>query len=218
MKLSEETLTILKNFAMINSGIVFHPGNTISTMAVDKSVLAKATVVESFPVSFGIYDLNQFLGNLNTLEEPELDFQNKTVTITDKMFSLSYRSCQPELIIAPPVGKDLVMTDPEISFDFLSIQRSKIMKLANMNELPNLTVHGKNGKLLLIAHEKGNDGKNTISAELGDWIGEDVSATFKTEIMNVLPRDYNVEIKLGRFAKFTAKNNDLYYFISLETK
>lgn len=217
MKLSEETLAILKNFSTINSGIVFRVGNTISTLAEDKSVMAKAQVVESFPVEIGIYDLNQFLGNIITMEEPELAFKdNKIVTIKDKMFSLDYRSCNPEFVISPPVNKELEMGKPDISFDLTSIQRSKIMKLATMNALPNLTVVGKNGKLNLVAHERGNDGKNTISAELSDWSGEDVSATFKTELLNILPKDYLVEIKTGRFAKFSAKNDSLYYFISLE--
>lgn len=219
MKLSEETLAILKNFSTINSGMVFRVGNTISTLAEDKSVMAKAQVIESFPIEFGIYDLNQFLGNLTTMEDPELEFQDdKIVTIKDKMFSLDYRTCNPDFVISPPKNKELEMISPEISFDLSSVQRSKIMKLATMNALPNLTVVGKNGKLCLVAHEKGNDGKNTISAELSDWTGDDVSATFKTELLNILPKDYLVEVKLGRFAKFTAKNDSLYYFISLETK
>ena len=44
MKLSNETLTILKNFASINSGLEFKEGNKLATMSPTKSVLAKATI------------------------------------------------------------------------------------------------------------------------------------------------------------------------------
>lgn len=61
MKLSSETLAILKNFATINPGIVFKEGNTLSTMSQQKNILADAIVNETFNYTFGIYDLNNFL-------------------------------------------------------------------------------------------------------------------------------------------------------------
>jgi len=61
MKLSTETLSVLKNFASINSGIEFKQGNIIRTMSSGKTVLAKATLKDDFPQDFCVYDLNQFL-------------------------------------------------------------------------------------------------------------------------------------------------------------
>ena len=49
MKLSEETLAVLKNFSAINNGIFFEQGKTIKTVSPQKSILVDATVEEEFP-------------------------------------------------------------------------------------------------------------------------------------------------------------------------
>ncbi len=60
MKLSNETLSVLKNFASINQGILFKPGKTIRTISTHKNILAEAVVSEEIPKEFGVYDLNNF--------------------------------------------------------------------------------------------------------------------------------------------------------------
>ena len=58
MKLSNETLTVLKNFAGINQSILVRKGNKLRTISVMKNILAEAEITEEFPKDFGIYDLN----------------------------------------------------------------------------------------------------------------------------------------------------------------
>ena len=60
MKLSDKTLTILKNFAGINNSILVKEGTNLRTISVAKNIHAEATIEEDFPREFGIYDLNQF--------------------------------------------------------------------------------------------------------------------------------------------------------------
>ena len=61
MKLSDNTVKVLKNFSSINQGIIVKPGKLLRTISPNKAVLAEATVVEKFPHEFGIYDLNKSL-------------------------------------------------------------------------------------------------------------------------------------------------------------
>ena len=61
MKLSDSTLTVLKNFAGINNSILVKEGNQLRTISVMKNILAEAEIPEAFPRQFGSYDLNQFL-------------------------------------------------------------------------------------------------------------------------------------------------------------
>ena len=61
MKLSDNTLSLLKNFSTINQSILFKQGSKLRTISVMKNILAEATVDEELPKDFGIYDLNQFL-------------------------------------------------------------------------------------------------------------------------------------------------------------
>ena len=54
MKLSDKTLTILKNFAGINNSILVKEGTNLRTISVAKNILAEAEIKEEFPREFGI--------------------------------------------------------------------------------------------------------------------------------------------------------------------
>ena len=72
MKLSESTLSVLKNFSTINQSILFKQGKKLRTISVMKNILAEVTVEEEFPKDFGIYDLPQFLNGIGVLyNDPE---------------------------------------------------------------------------------------------------------------------------------------------------
>ena len=76
MKLSDKTISVLKNFSSINQSILFKEGSKLRTISLMKNILAEATVTEEFSKDFGIYDLNQFLNGLSVHQSPELDFAN----------------------------------------------------------------------------------------------------------------------------------------------
>jgi hypothetical protein len=217
MKLSENTLAVLKNFASINSGVVLGSGKTQKTISPEKSILVEAILEDTIPAQFGIYDLNQFLGNLTTLRNPELTFNKDTVTLDDGELSFDYRACSANLIITPP-EKDLVLKTIDVTFSLPNDTLQKLIKVATMNSLPNLSVVGKNGSLLLKIHERANDTSNSGTIKIGEYAGQDFTASFKTDNLKLLPNDYNVEIQKGAFAKFENTAGTLKYFVALETK
>ena len=79
MKLSDKTLSLLKNFSTINQSILFKKGTKLRTISVMKNILAEATVSEELPKDFGFYDLGQFLIGL--------DLQNASASPTDSIRS-----------------------------------------------------------------------------------------------------------------------------------
>jgi hypothetical protein len=81
MKLSESTLSILKNFSTINSGFIIRPGKLQKTLSTDKSIMAEVEFDDDFTTEFGIYDLNQFLGNVSALNNPDLEFDDIPVLL-----------------------------------------------------------------------------------------------------------------------------------------
>ena len=81
MRLSDKTLTLLKNFSTINQSILFKKGNSLRTISVMKNILAEATIEEDIPKDFGVYDLNQFLNALSLHQSPELDFASEGFTV-----------------------------------------------------------------------------------------------------------------------------------------
>ena len=217
MKLSENTIAVLKNFASINSGVVLSAGSAQRTISPEKSILVEATLDDDIPTQFGIYDLNQFLGIITTLRNPEVTFAKDQIVLTDGELSVTYRGCSANLIITPP-EKELVLKDITTKFSLANATSQKLIKVASMINLPNLSVVGKNAELLLKIHERANDTSNDGIMKIGDYAGKDFIATFKTENLKLLPDDYNVEVQAGAFAKFVNQNKTLTYFIALETK
>ena len=70
MKLSDETLTILKNYASINQNIQFKQGNILSTISPQKNILTYTEIGEDIPNTFAIYDLNLSLIHISEPTRP----------------------------------------------------------------------------------------------------------------------------------------------------
>jgi hypothetical protein len=116
MKLSKDTLDVLKNFASINSGMEFKKGNTIRTMSSGKTVLAKASLKDEFPQDFCVYDLNQFLSVHSMFDNTEIDFDDKNVIFKfGPKKSTTYRKTVKEMIVTAP-DKELSLPSVDIAF------------------------------------------------------------------------------------------------------
>lgn len=218
MKLSEHTLAVLKNFAGINSGVVLLKGNIQKTIHPEQTILVEAKIEDSFPDKFGIYDLNQFLGNITTLGNPDLKFLPNSVIMSDGEIELTYYSCSVNLVASPPEDKELVMKDADVTFSMTSASLQKMLKVAAMNSLPNISVVGRNGGLYLQTHELKNDTSNYASVRIGTYEGDNFISSFKTENLRLIPDDYEVQIKIGGFSCWTNKTGSLKYFIAMEKK
>ena len=117
MKLSEQTVSILKNFSTINQNLVIKQGSEISTMSAMKNIVSKAKVEETFPVEFAIYDLNEFLSAMSLFTNPDLDFDENFVMITEagsSSKSLKYWFSEPSVVTTP--SKEVTMPSVEVSF------------------------------------------------------------------------------------------------------
>lgn len=218
MKLSDKTVEILKNFATINSGFVIRKGKTQRTISTEKTILVQAQLEDDFDCVFGIYDLNQFLGNVTTLGNPDLSFTDKIVTIDDGEIQMNYYSCATNLVVSPPEGKDLIMNNPDVTFDLSASTLQKLMKLAVMNDLYNLSIIGKKNELYLQTHNANTDTSNFVLTKVGTYEGSDFDVIFKVENLKLIPDDYKVEIKIDGFSCWTNKNETLRYVIAMEKK
>ena len=82
MKLSPKTLLILKNFATINPSITIKPGNSLASIATNKTVLAKAFVPNEFDrviTTCVLHHLNKPLTALNEIRR--VTKQNGVISI-----------------------------------------------------------------------------------------------------------------------------------------
>ena len=215
MKLSDSTLSLLKNFSTINTSILFKQGNKLRTMSVMKNILAEATIAEEFPKDFGIYDLNQFLNGLGLHNNPELDFENDNHVIIKEGRSRSkYFFADPSVIITPP-EKSIELPSEDVTFELSTDQLDKLLKAAAIYQLPDLCAVGENGVVKLVVRDKKNETSNTYAVNVGETDAI-FSFNFKVENIKILPGTYDVVVSQKLLSRFTAKNYDLTYYIALE--
>jgi hypothetical protein len=215
MKLSDKTLSVLKNFSSINQSILFKEGNKLRTISVMKNILAEATVTEEFIKDFGVYDLNQFLNGLSLHQSPELDFANEGyVVIREGKMRSKYFFADPQVIVTPP-DKGITLPSEDVCFEVSTDQLEKLLKAAAVYQLPDLSAVGENGVVKLLVRDKKNDTSNDFAIVVGETDAE-FSFNFKVENVKVLPGTYEVVVSQKLLSRFTSKNHDLTYYIALE--
>jgi len=208
MKLSEKTLTLLKNFSNINQSILFKQGSSLRTISVMKNILAEATIDEDLPADFGIYDLGQFLNGLALHQRPELDFQNDGfVYIKEGRMRSKYFFADPKVIVTPP-EKEITLPSEDVSFTLSTDQLDKLLKAAGIYQLPDLAVVGKNGVVKILVRDKKNDTSNDFAITVGET-DESFEFNFKVENIKILPGTYDVVVSKKLLSRFTCQNYNL---------
>ena len=215
MKPSNETLTVLKNFAGINQSILVRKGNKLRTMSVMKTVLAEAVVNEEFEKEFAIYDLNQFLNGVSLHEDPELDFQNDTyVVIREGKRRVKYFFADPQVIVSPP-EKEISLPSQDVCFQLEHSQYDKIKKAAAVYQLEDLSVIGEAGVIRLVVRDKRNATSNEYSIVVGET-DKEFTFNFKVENLKIIPASYDVVLSSKLLSKFTNERYNLNYYIPME--
>ena len=215
MKLSDNTLTILKNFAGINNSILVKAGNKLRTISVAKNILAEAEIKEEFEKDFAIYDLNQFLNGLGLHQDPELDFkENSYLTIREGKRRVKYFFADPNVIISPP-DKEIQLPTEDACFQLDSVTLEKLLKAAAVYQLPDFCAVGENGVIKLVVHDKKNDTSNEYAIVVGETDKEFVF-NFKVENIKIIPGAYDVVVSSKLLSQFTNEAYNLKYYIALE--
>ena len=215
MKLSDKTISLLKNFSSINQSILFKEGNKLRTISVMKNILAEATVSEEFAKDFGVYDLNQFLNGLSLHKSPELDFKNDGyVVIREGKMRSKYFFADPNVIVTPP-EKDITLPSEDVCFEVSTEQLDKLLKAAAVYQLPDISAVGEGGVIKLVVRDKKNDTSNDFAIVVGET-EDQFSFNFKVENIKVLPGTYEVVVSKKLLSRFVSKNHDLTYYIALE--
>jgi hypothetical protein len=215
MKLSDSTLTVLKNFAGINNSILVKEGSQLRTISVAKNILAEAEIPEDFPRDVAIYDLNQFLNGLSLHQDPNLDFtEDAYISIEEGKRRVKYFYADPQVIIAPP-DKEINLPTQEVCFQLESTSLEKLVKAAAVYQLPDLSVIGKNGDIHMVVRDKKNDTSNEYAVYVGET-DQTFEFNFKVENIKIIPGAYDVIISSKLLSEFTNKQYNLKYFIALE--
>lgn len=216
MKLSDNTLTLLKNFAGINQSILVKQGNKLRTISIAKNILAEAEITEEFPREFAVYDLNQFLNGLSLHQDPDLDFtENSYITIREGKRRVKYFYADPNVIISPP-EKEIKLPSEDVCFQLETGALEKLVKAAAVYQLPDISAIGDAGAIRLVVRDKKNDTSNEYSIVVGET-DEQFIFNFKVEnISKIVSGAYNVVVSRKLLSQFTNTKHNLSYWIALE--
>ena len=215
MKLSDNTLTVLKNFASINNSILMKKGTHLRTISVAKNILAEADIAEEFPRDVAVYDLNQFLNGMSLHQDPDLDFKEDSyLTIREGRRKVKYFYADPAVIISPP-DKEITLPTEDVHFQLESTSLEKLLKAAAIYQLPDLSLIGQNNEIRLVVRDKKNDTSNEYSIIVGETDKQFVF-NFKVENIKIIPGAYDVVVSSKLLSKFTNSNYNLTYYIALE--
>ena len=212
MKLSEQTVSLLKNFDSINQNLQFKSGNKLSTISAQKNILVNAEIPETFPSDFAIYDLNKMLGVMNLFPDPEMDIGDKTMKIGGKV---DYMFADPTMIVSPP-EKELTFPEAEIKLALTNADFNQTIKAATLLGLPHICVEGKDGKINLVATDVHNSSSDEYRSELGET-GMVFNMVFKIENLKLYAGDYDVELTSKGISNFSHTSSNLQYFIATES-
>ena len=217
MKINQSTQDILKNFSEINTNILIKPGSELNTISTMKNILAKATINDSFDKEFGIYDLNEFLSVVSSLDKPELTLQENHMTISTEgsRSKVKYFYSDPSVIVSP--NKDVNMPESDVTFSLSESNLVQLQKMAAILSSPDLALIGeKGGDVVLKVCDKKNDTSNKFDIVVGENATANYTFYFKVENLKMISGDYDVAVSSKSIAHFTNTKLPVQYWIALE--
>lgn len=215
-KLSTQTLAILKNFSGINKNLMVRAGNSISTIAEAKNILAFATIDETVEKDFGIYDLNEFLSAFNLIEDPTLEFDESSVLLSSGKSKVRYRFADESILTFP--NKKINMPTADVTVTLTGETLNQIRKAASALGHSVASIRSENGGVTLSVIDPKNATANSYSIVLEDSIEGNATFDFQFLIANlkVIPGDYTVKISSKLISQWEHATDSIEYFVALE--
>lgn len=217
LKLSPETIRVLKNFNTINPNLFFRKGQTISTISPSKTVFAKYEAPETFKSDFGIYKLDKLLSVLSFFNDPQIVIDEKYLTVNSDKQSAKIAFADPSVLVYPQKDKiDLPTVDAEFSITEADI--NSIIKASSVMELPYIAFISDGQKLYLKSLDYKNPTSDAYTIELAENedhdVGGEFTALFNIANLKLISSDYDVKISSKGIAEFSS--DKMKYWLAIE--
>ena len=213
MKLSKQTLDILKNFATINTNILVREGNTLSTISIGKNIFARAEISESFPKEFAIYDLNSLLSLLTVMDDTDVDFGDESLKVSKGTSVFEYYYADPNIIVSAPDKN--IEVDNFFQFDLTKDDIDMIMKAAAITAAPMLSIIGKDGEVTITVGDPSTPKSNSFKQVIAQT-DKTFDARLAVENFKVVPGGYSVILSQKKFMFLESSKGDVKYWLALE--
>lgn len=215
MKISKDTVQILKSFSGINSNIMIKQGNRLATISPQKNVMADAAVAETFPADFGIYDLSEFLGALSLFDDPDVKFEGKSVVLSEGNDSIRYFAADASVLTVPP-EKKITFPAADVEFVLPAAVLTKAIRTASVLKATDVSVVGDGTDLKIVVGDLKNATANSYNVTIGST-DLTFSANLKVDNLKMIHQDYNVSISSKKISRWVATSGDMTVFVALES-
>ncbi len=193
--------------------MLFRQGETVSTINAPKSIFAKAQVKETFPREVAIYDLNSLLQLLTFSDDQEIEFGEKSLTITNDVGRFEYFYCEPSLIIAAPTKE--VAVDEVFKFSLTSKDVQTIIKTVGVLAAPTISIVAKGGKVTMKIGDRKNDTANSFNKVIGESEVE-FECNISSENFKLMQDSYECILSKKLFCQFKNTSGTLSYLVAME--
>lgn len=214
MKISQSTLSVIRNFSTMNQNLLIKKGSVLTTRTVAKNLFASAVVDTEFPQEFGIYNTASFLGVLSLFSDPEVELGEKSMTISQGNNRVQYMFASPEVLDYPE--KAINMPPIDASFDLTEENLKSLMKAGAVLSSTDLKIEGDGTIITCTTLDPKNPAANTFTIDVGTT-DRTFSAYIKLEILKLISGPYHVELSSKKITKFGNTAIDYQVFIANTT-
>lgn len=213
--LSNDTLSVLKNFSTINPNVVLKPGQKIKTISDAKNILAVASVAEDFPHDMGIYDLNEFLSVFSIVQDGKVEFTENSAKITNGKSHVKYFFAEPSILTTPQ--KDITMPDCEVNLTLTKSILDQMRKAASVLGHTEMAIVGSSDGIKLSILDSKDSTSNTYEMEISSEAQEkEYEFILNISNLKLMDGDYEVGISSKLISNWKNTTKPVEYFIALE--
>lgn len=217
VSISNDTLSVLRNFSSINPNVVLKPGQEVKTISEAKNILAVADIAEDFPTEMGIYDLNEFLSVVNLVNDPQLNFGDNHVDVAGGNSKVKYFFSDSSILTTPQ--KDITMPDCEVTVSFTDDTLSQIRKAASALGHSEMSISATDEGVNIKVFDSKDSSANIYNIQLANDAGyKEGQFEFVININNLklLDGDYEVNISSKLISEWKNTTKPVRYYIALE--
>lgn len=216
MKLSAETVAILKNFALINNSIFIDESGVLKTKTPNASnIIGVARIDEELP-ELAVYSLDEFLGSMSLFDPENIDFSftDEYIKMAEGNMKINYRLSDPDHILTK--CKEAKMYDAfkdfDCTFKLSEQQLSSIQKAARILKADAccITMEDDEGTISLVNSELPM--ANSFELQItGTGSGE---AKIFVDNLIILNSNYTCNVASNKVVKFDSDDVPVYYMLA----
>jgi len=202
-QLTPDIVQVLRNFADINTQVVFKEGQEQRACNEARNFIVDAVLAEPLPREFALYELNKLTGLIDSFTNqtgkalPTLSFGETSLTLKNGAMKATIPYSHTEAV-QPPPPQIYTLSETFASFTLTADTWAKIRKIASILEHNSLHIQITTDKVVTLKTLDG-EGKGTDANEFdvpGAQVFTDEASTWavKLDALKLIPGDYTVEI------------------------